>query len=158
MVLLQSEVLDLFEKAKTREEKIAVLKKHEVPVLRALMRLNFDTNAKMALPEGEPPYKKEKDKPAGYQETNLVQEYRRFYIWLDPQQNLSQVRKEQLFIEMLEGLHVSEAEILCLAKDKKLHTRYKSLKEDIIREAYPYTLPPKPVEEKPKGKKKAPSA
>lgn len=158
MVLLQSEVLDLFEKAKTREEKIAVLKKHEVPVLRALMRLNFDMDAKMSLPEGEPPFKKDANKPVGYNETNLIQEYRRFYIWLDPQPNLTQLRKEQLFIELLEGLHVSEAEVLCLAKDKKLQTKYKSLKEDIVREAYPFTLPPKPEGAPPKGKKKALSA
>lgn len=160
MVLLQSEVLDLFEKAKTREEKVQVLKKHEVPVLRAIMRLNFDPDSRMNLPEGEPPFKKDGDKPMGYQETNLIQEYRRFYIWLDPNVNLTTLRREQLFIEMLEGLHLSEAELLCLAKDKKLQTRYKSLKEDIVREAYPFTLPPvqeKVLEKKTvtKGKKKA---
>lgn len=158
MVPLQSEVLDMFEKAKTREEKITILKKYEVPVLRALMRLNFDPSSSMNLPEGEPPFKKEADKPAGYNESNLVQEYRRFYIWLDPNTNLPRTKKEQLFIELLEGLHVSEAEVLCLAKDKKLQTRYKSLKEDIVREAYPYTLPPALPGEPAKGKKKAPSA
>lgn len=157
MVLLQSEVLDMFEKADTREEKIAILKKHEMPVLRAIMRLNFDPDASLNLPEGEPPYKKDVNKPAGYNETNLTQEYRRFYIWLDPNINLSKTKKEQLFIEMLEGLHVSEAEVLCLAKDKKLHTKYKSLKEEIVREAYPFTLPPKPEKTQTKGKKLAPS-
>lgn len=148
MALLQSEVLDLLEKAKTREEKVAVLRKHQTPVLQALMRLNFDKTVKMDLPEGEPPYKKDKDKPAGYQETNLVVEYRRFYIWLDPKQNLSKVKKEQLFIELLEGLHHSEAEVLVLAKDRKLQKKYKSLKLDIVKEAYPYTIPPQPEEGK----------
>lgn len=143
MALLQSEILDLFEKAKTRQEKIDVLKRYETPVLRALMRINFDPNVKMDLPEGEPPFKKEADKPMGYQETNLVTEYRRFYIWVDPKTNLPKVRKERLFIEMLEGLHISEAEVLCLAKDRLLSKKYKSLKEDIVRAAYPATLPPK---------------
>lgn len=161
MVLLQSEVLDLFEKAKTRQEKINILKKYEVPVLRAIMRLNFDQSVSMALPAGTPPFKQEPDKPAGVTETNLISEYRRFYIWLDPNLKISRMKKEQLFIEMLEGLHISEAEVLCLAKDKKLHEKYKSLTEDIVREAYPSTLPPvteSTVEEKPKGKKKALSA
>lgn len=148
MVLLQSEVLDLFEKAKTKEEKVAVLKKHQTPVLQALMRLNFDKTVKMDLPEGEPPYRKDKDKPAGYNESNLISEYRRFYIWLDPKQNISKVRKEQLFIELLEGLHHSEAEVLVLAKDRKLHKKYKSLKVEIVKEAYPYTIPPQPEEPK----------
>lgn len=146
MSLLQSEILDLFEKAKTKKEKIDVLKKYETPVLRALMRINFDDTVKMDLPEGEPPFKKESDKPIGYHESTLLLEYRRFYIWLDPKQKLPRVKKERLFIEMLEGLHVSEAELICLVKDKNLSKKYKSLKEDIVREAYPYTLPP--VEEK----------
>jgi hypothetical protein len=43
----------------------------------------------------------------------------------------------------LEGIHWSEAEAVCLAKDKKLQTKYKSLKEDIVREAFPNLLPEK---------------
>ena len=55
---------------------------------------------------------------------------------------------------MLEGIHWSEAEALCLAKDKKLQTKYKSLKEDIVREAFPNLLPEKQkVEAAPKAKK-----
>jgi hypothetical protein len=147
MALLQSEILELFEKAKTKQEKIEVLKKHETSVLRAIMRINFDPLVKIDLPEGEPPYRKD-DRPAGYEMTNLISEYRRFYIWVDPKTNLPKIRKEKLFIEMLEGLHPSEAEIMCLAKDRKLQKRYKSLKEDIVREAYPFTLPPKEMIEK----------
>ena len=73
---------------------------------------------KMDLPEGEPPFKKDTSIPAGYSETNLFSEYRRFYIWLNTDVNLSKQRKEQLFIQLLEGIHWSEAEAVCLAKDK----------------------------------------
>lgn len=145
MHLLQSEVLDLADKAKTKQEKIEILKKYETPVLRALMRINYDPNVKMDLPEGDPPFKKENDKPIGYQESNLITEYRRFYIWLDDKQKLPRVKKERLFIEMLEGLHISEAELIILVKDRKLTKKYKTIKEDIIREAYPNSLPPKPA-------------
>jgi hypothetical protein len=41
-----------------------------------------------------------------------------------------------MFIQMLEGLHPSEAEILCLVKDKKLGSKYK-ITYDIVGEAYP---------------------
>lgn len=143
MNLLFSEVLEKVDKAKTKVEKIAILKQHEVPALRGVLRINFDPNVAFDLPEGEPPFRKESDKPIGYHETNLIQEYKRFYIWLDPKQNLTPIRKEKLFIEMLEGLHISEAEVICLAKDKKLSKKYKTLKEDIVREAYPGLLPPK---------------
>jgi hypothetical protein len=136
MNLLISEILNNFEAAKTKQEKLAILKQNDTPVLRTIMRLNFDPKLKMDLPEGEPPYKKDLDKPIGYHETNLIQEYRRFYIWLTPQTNLPKFKKETLFVSMLEGLHWSEAEVLVLAKDGKLSTKFKSLKEDMVREVY----------------------
>lgn len=49
---------------------------------------------------------------------------------------LSSLRRENMFIEMVQGLHPLDAEIMCLVKDKKLQTKYKITKE-IISEAYP---------------------
>ena len=144
MNLLVPEVLDLVEKAKNKADKVQVLKQNETLGVRGILRLNFDTNVKFDLPEGEPPYKKDKDRPIGYQPANLITEVKRFYIWVDPKQNISRLRKEQLFVEMCEGLHYTEAEVLCLAKDRKLKERYKSLNEDLVREAFPGLIPPRP--------------
>ena len=155
MNLLVSEILDKFELAKTREEKIAVLKNNVTDPLLVLLRLNYDHMLKMDLPDGEPPFRKDTDKPIGYNESSLQLELRRFYVWLDPRTNLPKLKKESLFVNMLEGIHWTEAEALCLAKDRKLHTKYKSLKEDMVREAFPLALTPKPVEVK---KEKAPLA
>jgi len=148
MALLLSEVLEQVDKLKAKEEKIALLRRHGNPAYKGILRINFDETVNMNLPEGEPPYKKEGGKPIGYQETNLITEFRRFYIWLDPKQNLSKIRKEKLFIEMLEGLHVSEAEVICLAKDRQLQKKYKSLNYDLVREAFPDLLPIKEKKEK----------
>ena len=148
MNLLVSEILDKFEVAKTREEKIAVLKGNVNDPLLVLLRLNYDHMLKMDLPEGEPPFRKDIDKPIGYSESSLQLELRRFYVWLEPKTNLPKIKKESLFVNMLEGIHWTEAEALCLAKDRKLQTKYKSLKEDIVREAFPRALTPKPVIEK----------
>ena len=148
MNLLLSEVLEQADKLKSKEEKIDFLRRHGAPAYKGVLRINFDESVSMNLPEGEPPFKKEGGKPIGYQETNLIQEFRRFYIWLDPNQNLPKIRKEKLFIEMLEGLHVSEAEVLCLAKDRQLHKKYKSLNYDLVREAFPDLLPIKEKKEK----------
>jgi len=144
MNLLVPEILDLVEKTKSKADKVQVLRQNETPGVRGILRLNFDTNVKFDLPEGEPPYKKDKDRPIGYQPANLITEVKRFYIWVDPKQNISRLRKEQLFVEMCEGLHYTEAEVLCLAKDRKLKERYKSLNEDLVREAFPGLIPPKP--------------
>jgi hypothetical protein len=152
MNLLVSEILDKFEVAKTREEKIAVLKNNVTDPLLVLLRLNYDHMLKMDLPEGEPPFRKDTDKPIGYSESSLQLELRRFYVWLEPSTNLPKLKKESLFVSLLEGIHWTEAEALCLAKDRMLHTKYKSLKEDIVREAFPLALTPKPLVEETEAK------
>jgi len=50
--------------------------------------------------------------------------------------SLSSLRRETMFVQILEGLHPEEAKILCLVKDKALQTKYKITKE-IVGDAYP---------------------
>jgi len=71
------------------------------------------------------------------QRTSLRNEYKNFYIFLKGGSNtLSQIRKETIFINMLQGLHPLEAELVCLVKDKKLTDKYK-ITWDNVKEAYP---------------------
>jgi len=147
------QIFDEVEKASNKENKIKVLKAYDHPILKGMLQINFDPNIKMNLPEGEPTFKKDTSIPAGYSETNLFAEFRRMYIWLEPNVNLTRFRKEQLFVQMLEGIHWTEAEAVCLAKDKKLQTKYKSLKEELVREAFPGLLPEKKTVEATKPKK-----
>jgi hypothetical protein len=71
------------------------------------------------------------------QKTSIRNEYNNFYIYVrGGNNNISQIRKETIFINMLSGLHPLEAELMCLVKDKKLQTKYKITK-DIVSEAYP---------------------
>ena len=147
------QIFDEVEKASNKETKIKVLRAYDHPILKGMLQINFDPNIKMDLPVGEPPFKKDTSIPAGYSETNLFAEFRRMYIWLEPNVNLNKFRKEQLFVQMLEGIHWTEAEAVCLAKDKKLQTKYKSLKEELIREAFPGLLPEKKKVEAIKPKK-----
>lgn len=142
------QVFELIDKTDGAEAKVTVLQKYNSPVLQDILKLNFDPDYNLLLPEGEPPFKKDKEVPEGYAETNLYVEHRRFYIWRDPNSNLNKVRKEHLFVQMLEGMHWTEAEAVCLAKDKKLKAKYKTLTEDIVRTAFPNLLPP--PKEKPK--------
>jgi hypothetical protein len=150
---LVSEMLEDVDKAKTHEEKVKLLRGYNRPDLISILRINYDPNLVMDLPEGDPPYKKELDVPAGMSHTSLLKEVRRFYIWLDRKTELPKIKKESLFINLLEGLHWSEAEALVLAKDRKLTKKYKTIKEDLVREAFPYALPPIQEVEKPTPKK-----
>lgn len=138
------EILDQAEKAGSKQDKLDVLKKHaNNEALKMILLLNFHPTVKMDLPEGEPPFKKDTNIPVGYADTSLLQEIKRFYVWMRPDVNLSKIKKESLFISMLEGLHWTEAELVCLAKDQKLSKKYKSIKEDLVRELYPNVLPEK---------------
>ena len=141
MKTLIPQIFEEVEKASGKDSKVKVLRAYDHPILRGMLQINFDPNVKLDLPEGEPPFKKDTNIPMGYSETTLFSEFRRMYVWLDPNINLTKIKKEQLFIQMLEGIHWTEAEALCLSKDKKLQTKYKSLKEDIVREAFPGLLP-----------------
>jgi len=149
------QIFEEVEKAGSKESKIKVLRSYETPVLIGILQVNFNPDVKIHLPEGEPPFKKDTSIPLGYSETNLYTEWRRMYIWLDENINLTRMRKEQLFTQMLEGIHWTEAEAVCLAKDKKLQTKYKSLKEDLVREAFPNILPAKKKQETVSKKKVA---
>ena len=117
--------------------------------LKWMLRLNFDPNVKFLLPEGTPPYKKIEDRPMGYEEITLYKSQRRFYIWMDPKQNLKQMKRESLFIELLESLHYTEADLICLIKDGKLNEKYPSITESLVRKIFPELLPPTTAVEPP---------
>jgi hypothetical protein len=69
--------------------------------------------------------------------SSIRKEYQRFYNFIrGGNDSLSSLRRETMFINILQGLHPFEAEIICLIKDKKLETKYKITKE-IVSEAYP---------------------
>ena len=150
------QVFEEVEKAKTKEEKIKILRAYESLPLKGILELNYHPAAKMDLPPGEPPFKKDTNTPDGYSDSNLYVEFRRFYIWTKPS-NLNKIRKESLFIQMFVGIHWKEAELICLAKDRKITKKYKSIKEDLVREAFPNLLPLPEPKADPVKKEQSPS-
>ena len=141
MNILVSELFALIEKAQDQQQRVNLLRQNDCGILRFVFSLNFNADFNLTLPEGAPPYKKDANRPIGYQQTTLQTEWKRMYIWQDPNINLSRLKKESLFIEMLEGLHHTEADLFCAAKDGKLETIYKTITEDLVREAYPNIFP-----------------
>ena len=122
---------------KNRQEKIDVLRKvhWENKDIQYLLRLAFDPNVKWQLPPGEVPYKPSDEADT---EAVLYTEMRRLAIFLEgnPQyQNLQQDRRQQLFIQLLEGLHPADAKMIMAIKDKQLP--FKGLDADVVRDAWP---------------------
>jgi len=130
------EVFELVMKQRTRQDKINILKEYEDPSIKAIFIWNFDESVISVIPDGPVPYK-ENEVPVGTDHTSLRREYKNLYHFVrGGNDSLSSLRKETMFIQLLEGLHPKEAEIICLIKDKKLTTKYK-ISHDIVKEAYP---------------------
>ena len=69
--------------------------------------------------------------------TTIRKEYKKFYNFIKGgNDKLRSLRRETMFIQILEGLHPLEAELLCLVKEKNLQSKYKISLENVI-EAYP---------------------
>ena len=133
---LMSEVLTKVNNAKTKDKKIAVLKEHDTDALRMVIKSSFDPKIRWVMPEGQVPYKPN-EAPEGTEHTLLAQEARRLYHFIEGGDNETpKMRKETMFIQMLEGLHHSEAEVVCYAKDKILHQKYKGLSDNVVKTAF----------------------
>ncbi|MGA1663899.1 MAG: DUF6433 family protein [Methylophilaceae bacterium] len=136
MKLLISEVLQKVSNAKTKAEKIKLLNQHNSAALRAILIANYDESVISMLPEGEVPFEAN-DAPKGTEHTVLEKEYRKLYLFFKGgSSSLKQSQRENLFIQMLEGLHEEEAQVLVLVKDKALGKKYK-LTRACVEEAFP---------------------
>ena len=129
------EVLQKVSNAKTKAQKVKLLEDFNTPALRAILIANFDESVISMLPEGEVPYEKN-DAPEETEHTKLDHEYRKLYLFFKGGANISQTRRESLFIQLLEGLHKGEAEVLCLVKDKKIGKRWKITRQ-CVEQAFP---------------------
>jgi hypothetical protein len=162
---LAFEVLDLVSKQRSKAKKIEALKKYEDMSLKILFVWNFDESVVSVLPEGDVPYSSydEQTVNSGTLSTRITEETRRMYetgsfsMGVTDQQGrttirkeaknfyffvkggndgMNKMRKESMFINLLQGLHPLEAEVVCLVKDKKLSDKY-NLTQDVVAEAYP---------------------
>ena len=134
--MLISEVLQKVSNAKTKAAKIKILLDNNTNALRSLLIINFDESVESLIPEGEVPYNPN-DAPEGTEHTLLEKEYRKLYLFFKGgSSSLKQSQRENLFIQMLEGLSEGEAELLVLAKDKALNKKYR-LTRACVEEAFP---------------------
>ena len=159
------EILDLVSKQRTKAKKVTVLQRYGDLALKQILKWNFDTTIVSALPEGEVPYtgyddqnsKKVKLSQAISEEVRRMHEVGSFSLGVTDKQGhttirreskhfyrfvkggddrLNQIRRETMFINILEGLHPLEAEIVVLVKDGKLESKYK-ISKDVVSTAYP---------------------
>jgi hypothetical protein len=133
---LLSEIFTRINNAKVKAEKVAILKKHDNANLRMLLKGAFDPKIEWDLPPGTPPYIAN-EAPAGTTHTYLETEARKLYNFVKGGNNaINKIKKETLFIQILEGLHADEAKILIDIKNNTLNKTYKGLTADMVKEAF----------------------
>ena len=162
---LAFEVLDLVSKQRSAAKKVEALKKHEHVSLKMLFIWNFDESVISVLPPGEVPFSSYEEQTTSsgtlskkidlatrkmYEtgsfsigtsdqqgRTTIRRECKNFYHFIKGGNDaMNSIRRESMFINLLQGLHPLEAEILCLVKDKCLSDKYKITKEQVA-QAYP---------------------
>ena len=160
----QFEILELASAQRSNSKKVEILQKYQNDALTTILIWNFDESLISLLPDGDVPYGNLKDESTfsgslsdkiinknqkdsiSYngteeniktQKSSIRNEYTKFYNFLKGgNDSLSSIRRELMFINMLEGLHPKEAEILILVKDKRLTDKYK-ISFDNVKESYP---------------------
>lgn len=128
-----AEILEEASKITKKEERVAFIRANANPTLAKILQWTYDPRIKWLLPEGKVPYN-----PTKYldQEGNLYSEIRRLYLFVEGgNPNLKPVRREFLFIQLLESLSPKEAELLASVKDKKIP--YKGITAKFVEEAFP---------------------
>lgn len=109
-------------------------------LLKVIFAHSFLPEYKFQLPEGEPPFKPAAE-PLGMTETNLYVECKRFHnVFCKP--DIKPIRREALFIGLLEGIHPEEAKILLAVKDQKLTKLYPKITWKLVSDAGIIPAPP----------------
>tara|TARA_B100000945_G_scaffold184452_1_gene147881 strand:- start:366 stop:992 length:627 start_codon:yes stop_codon:yes gene_type:complete len=158
------EVLDAASKMRSKANKVEVIRRYGDNSLKAVLIWNFDESIVTLLPEGEVPYGSNLEDETktgtlsgkiddavskmnelgssslGSQDqgqTTIRKEFTKFYNFLKGgNPGMSSLRRESMFIDILQGLHPLEAEILILVKDGRLTDKY-NITKDVASEAFP---------------------
>lgn len=129
-------ILDFTSKLPNEEEQVKCLQANDNGAIRGILNLMHNPNITFALPEGDPPYT-----PCEFphQENNLYMEMRRLYLFLDPScggnPNLKPIKREALFIEMLQEIDPQDAKMMLAIKDRK--NPFPNLTTETVVKAYP---------------------
>lgn len=127
------QVLEQASKLKGGEDKVNFLRANNSPALQIILKYALDPTIVWDLPTGSPPFK-----PCPYpaQEMRLMAETRRLYLFIKGgNPNLTKLKRESLYIELLESIHPEDANLLNAVKDKKIP--YKGITIKLVKEAFP---------------------
>ncbi|MDA8752468.1 hypothetical protein N9M52_00510 [bacterium] len=129
-----AEIVNTARKAETVEEKVSILKRNESRALKDILALMCDERWTFDLPDTPPPYT-----PSDIHESHglLYREMRKMPYFVEQMKDgkdLTRVRKEALFIQLLESVDADDAQLVIrtIAKEP-----YPDLSPEVINKAFP---------------------
>ena len=127
-------------------DRVEYLRNNASQAVKELINVDFNPEIKMLLPEGRPNFLEGDDKPPTYDDASLNYEVRRLYLFVEGgSPNLTDLKRETLWIELLNSLHGDEADDLTHMKDRTLHKKYKNITHEVCHLAFPeFVRQPKP--------------
>jgi len=130
------EILTKVGSAKTKAEKIDILRDYNTLALRNVLKGNFDDSIQFLLPEGDPPFKEANQNTPPSNLRKQSPKFRYFVVG-GPGERMPKMKVEGMFIKLLEAIPPSEAKVVLLMKDKKLSTEFKGITKKLVEEAFP---------------------
>lgn len=134
------EIFTLVGEAKTREEKIEILRLYNDLYVRDVLKGAYDDNIIFILPKGEPPYKPAPERNPPTHLKRMTKQFK-YFVKNGPGERLPKFKIESMFIRILEAVHPDDAKIVCMMKDKDLAGKYKGLTKKLAADAFPGLIP-----------------
>ena len=136
MTLQIYEVIKKAASQNKKADKISILKQNETFALKSVLQGTYNPNIKLDLPEGDPPYTPNEPQSSP---SSLLKQARRFEYFVPPKSTqMNPLRKESMFIQLLESVHPEDAKIVLQMKNKK---PFKGISSAVVKEAFPNILP-----------------
>ena len=136
------EVFDEFEQAKTKKDRMDVIQRNLSTTLVNVLELTFHPQIKWKVKELPESYRVPTDILPGITYDSLNSQLRRLYMFREGNQTaetLTQKRREELLIQLLESIEPREAEVILGIFQKDLGV--KGLDYKFVKEAFPNLLP-----------------
>lgn len=100
-----------------------------------LLSMNFSPRVIIDLPSGMPPYNRDEVTNNDFQGALVHSIDRIKYCFKGS--NLPKIKKEQIFIEILNSVNPKSADILVFCKDKALHELFPNITKELVEKHYP---------------------